>query len=531
MNSEDHLAALVKCKANDFGPKTFLVDGERHLTFSEAERWMAAFADQLRSLGVRPGDRVCVLLPNVIETAVAFFAISAAGAVIVPLNIRMRPEEIRDVLVTLRPSAVIAAPRFMTNPIEERLRSALRDAQMYGNVPIVTVGMAAQDSITHEMTGLPDPAKRQDVIIAAPPEELICFWTSGTTGKPKGVVHGRSVVSNVANWTSLLGYGTEDVVLATRPFYYISGCCWALFGSLLNGCTLILNPTLAATESLRLLEKHKVTLMLGGPSVYVQLMALDGLAQARPNLALKKGFFGGEAIRSGFVERVRTELGLCRLVQTYGMTELQGFAASTEPGDPVEVIEDSVGFPLPGFEFSLHDEQGREIVEADREGELWVRGRLFRAYIRSNGLDPGRDDEGWFHTGDRFLRRHDGRWSYRGRIRDVAKVKGESVWLGEIDGVLEGYPGVRRAVAVVVEQDDLGDVIGCVVESEVGACVDADELARYCRERMAPFKVPRRLAVMPAGFSWPVSVSGKVQRDGVRCWLESAPAASGGAGS
>ncbi len=521
MTTDGDLGALVQEQARVLGSKTFLVDGERRLSFAETGRWMGAFGDQLRALGVQSGDRICVLLPNAIETAIAFFAISAVGAVIVPLNIRMRPEEIRDVMLTLRPSAVVATSRFMTNPIEERLRTALREAAVDDQVPIVMVGPSKRESLTHQMVGLPDAEADTHISLAHPTEELVCFWTSGTTGKPKGVVHGPSILGNVANWTALLGYEADDVVLATRPFYYISGCCWALFGSLLRGCTLVLNSALTAAESLRLLLEEKVTVMLGGPSVYMQLMALEALPEALPDLSLQKGFFGGETIRRGFVERVRAEMGIARLVQTYGMTELQGFAASTEPGDPDDVVEDCVGFPLPGFEFSLRDEHGQEIIESEREAELWVRGRLFRAYIRPGGLDPGTDEEGWFHTGDRFVRRHDGRWSYRGRIRDVAKVKGESVWLGEIDGVLEGHRAVRRAVAVVVDRDDYGDVIGCFAELETNASVGADELLHHCRERMAPFKVPRQIGLTPAGFSWPVTVSGKIPRDDVRRLLES----------
>lgn len=527
MTTDAGLAALVRDQALTFGDKTFLIDGERRVSFAETGRWMGAVAIQLRELGLQPGDRVCVLLPNSIEAAVVFFGVSAAGGVVVPLSIRMRPAELRDVMTTLRPSIVVAAPRFMTNSIEERVRCALREAGMEGKIPLVLVGGSGEGQSSPGMVALPVTATEQHFALAPPAEELICFWTSGTTGKPKGVVHGADVLGNVANWTALLGYESDDVVLATRPFYYISGCCWALFGSLLNGCTLVLNSSLAASESLRLLEERKVTVMLGGPSVYLQLMALEELKDVRSRLTLKKGFFGGEAVRSGFVERVRSELGITRLVQTYGMTELQGFAASTSPGDAAEVVEGTVGFPLPGFTFSLRDDHGQEIAEPGHEGELWVRGRLFRAYIRESGLDPGKDEEGWFHTGDKFIRRPDGRWSYRGRARDVAKVKGESVWLGEIDGVMEGHPEVRRAVAAVVGRDELGDVIGCLVEREPDAVVEEEELLRYCRERIAPFKIPRQVVMAPPGFGWPVTVSGKIPRADVKRWLESGGVPSG----
>ena len=513
---------LAEHAAGRLGDRTFLIDRDERVSFAELRRQTLALAARLADLGVTPGGRVVILLPNWAESVVSLFGVITAGAVAVPLNIRMRAEEMTEVIRTLRPQAIIFTEQFLTNDIAARLAEAMDRTGTRGATPALQVRPVTPQPWAEPFESSPDAtyaAADQGT------DEMICYWTSGTTGPPKGVLHRRDLLANVANWTGLLGYEPSDVIVATRPFYYISGCCWALFGALIHGSTLVLSDTLAVPDLLGLLVAHGGTVMLGGPSVYLQLMDLPGLAAARPALRLEKGFFGGEPIRPGFTERVASQLGLRRLVQCYGMTELQGFASSTEPGDSAEVTENTVGRPLPGFEFSLHTEDGTPVTEPDAEGELWVRGRLFAAYLRSTGLDPGTDPDGWFHTGDRFAQRADGRWCYRGRLRDVAKVKGESVWLGEIDAVVETLPGVRRCVCLVLDTDDMGDVIGCVVETEddAGDEPSADAVRAHLRSRLAPFKVPREIRFTPAAHQWPVTVSGKVPRGEVRTWwLETA---------
>ena len=545
MPPELSVPGLVRRHAERFGDRTFLIDGDDRVSFAELGRLALALAERLRAMGVTPGGRVVILLPNWAESVVAIFGAITAGTVAVPLSIRMRSDEMTEVIRTLQPQAVIFTERFMTNDIAGRLAEAMDRTGTLGLIPALQVrpvtpqpwaepfDLAGSGEAARDRGSAPDPGP--DSAPDPGSDEMICYWTSGTTGPPKGVLHRADLLENVASWTGLLGYDDSDVIVATRPFYYISGCCWALFGALIHGSTLVLSDTLAVPDLLALLVAHGGTVMLGGPSVYLQLMDLPELAAARPALRLKKGFFGGEPIRPGFVERVAEQLGIRRLVQCYGMTELQGFASSTEPDDPLDITENTVGRPLPGFEFSLHAEGGEPITDPGAEGELWVRGRIFAAYLRSTGLDPGTDPEGWFHTGDRFIQRSDGRWCYRGRLRDVAKVKGESVWLGEIDAVVETMPGVRRCVCLVLDQDDLGDVIACVIEPDGAAgsggapdgALSEAAVREQCRARLAPFKVPREIRFTAAAHQWPVTVSGKVPRGEVRSWwLETAAPAA-----
>lgn len=524
---------VLAAHALTMGRRPFVVDPNRSYTFEEIAHWSSRVALALQSAKVGLGDRVVVALPNRVEAVVATVAVSLLGAVSVPLNVRLRPEEFRSAFDALKPKAVVFMQQFLTNNIEERIRQALGASDSPGSTVGFRVG--ADEATWDEAPWgdpFPDlPSAEEDVrsieaVSLQDMESFICYWTSGTTGRPKGVLHGPSILENVWNWTSLLGYTSYDIIVATRPFYYISGSAWALFGALIHGCTLVLSDTLRPADLLERMVAHGATILLGGPSLYVQLMDLEILPQYRERLRLEKGFFGGEPIREGFVRRMQKELGLRRVVQVYGMTELQGFASSTDPDDPIEVTESTVGRPLPGFDFSLRDVDGHIVLAPGTSAELWVRGRVLRGYVTDDGIEPAVDDDGWFHTGDELLLREDGRWEYKGRLKDVAKVKGESVGLSQIDDAVGTMAGVNRAVAFIIDNDESGDIVGVAVELQNEVSIEPEEVIRHCREHLAPYKVPRSVFVLPRGTRWPTTVSGKVVRGKVKAWLQSAQGSS-----
>jgi fatty-acyl-CoA synthase len=351
-------------------------------------------------------------------------------------------------------------------------------------------------------------------------DPLVVFWTSGTTGEPKGVVHAHAALRNVWNWTSLIGYGPCEVVLTVRPYYYIAGSFWSLFGPLLHGAAIVIAQRLSADEMLPLMAQHGVTVMLGGPTVYEALMEHPLLVEVRDRLRLRRGSFGGGAPGPGFVRRVKTQLGLPILVQVYGMTELQGFTTSTRPDDPDEVADQTIGRPLPGFEFRLRGEDGQDVPDGT-PGELLARGNTLLGYFREGQITPGVNADGWFATGDLLVRRPDGNYVFHSRARDVAKVRGENVALAEIDAVLATIPGVGRALAVAVPDPREGSVIRAVVAPEAGSDLSEDVVTAACRARLAPFKVPRSVVLVEPSFEWPATITGKLQRERVRQMIES----------
>ena len=514
------LGALFDASRARFPDRPAVVQGDRAWGYAELDVWAATVAHRLRALGVSKDARVGIFLPNSVHWVVTALAAARLGAIILPMNLRYRPDELRKLLLGAQPSAVVLTEQFLTNPCADRLEQALPDlhaAPRRAQLP----GMLMVDRPRSWAEPFPEPDPRAPPVEerVAEQDPLIVFWTSGTTGEPKGVAHAHSALRNVWNWTSLVGYGPSEVVLTVRPFYYIAGSFWSLFGPLLHGATIVIAQRLSPDELLPLMERHGVTVLLGGPSVYEALLEHPLLEQVRGGLRLRRGSFGGGAPGPGFVRRVKQRLGLPILVQVYGMTELQGYASSTAPDDSDEIAEQTIGRPLPGFEFRLRDESGRDVPDG-APGELLARGNTLLGYFRDGAMSPGVDAEGWFATGDLLARRPDGNYVFHSRARDVAKVRGENVALAEVDAVLATIPGVARALSIAVPDAREGSVIRAVVAPVADSTLSEADVIAACRARLAPFKVPQSVILVDSTFAWPVTLTGKPQRDRVRHLLE-----------
>ena len=515
------LGARFESSRAQFADRTAVIDGHRAFTYAELDAWAATVAFRLRDMGVSRGSRVGIFLPNSVEWVVTALAAARIGAVILPINVRSRPDELRNLLLSAGPRAVVLTESFLTNPCADRLEAAL---------PALSTSRPGSELCATFMVGsprpwakpfpLPEPVQPTSESVRED-DPFVVFWTSGTTGEPKGVLHAHAALGNVWNWTSLIGYAPAEVVLTVRPFYYIAGAFWSLFGPLLHGASIVIAQRFTPDELLTLMARHGVTVLLGGPSLYESLLEHPLLPELRPRLRLRRGCFGGGAPAGGLVRRAREQLGIPVLAQVYGMTELQGFASSTRPGDSDEVVEGTVGQPLPGFEFKLRDEAGREVPDGT-PGELLVRGNTLAGYFRDGAIEPGTDSQGWFATGDMLVRRSDGNFVFHSRARDVAKVRGENVALAEIDAVLAALPGIARAVTVALPDPREGSIIRAVVAPAADAVLSEEMIRAECRARLSPHKVPRSVVFVDSTFAWPTTVTGKLQRERVRQLIEGA---------
>jgi len=195
------------------------------------------------------------------------------------------------------------------------------------------------------------------------------------------------------------------------------------------------------------------------------------------------------------------------------MTELEGFATSTGPDDPPEIVAGTCGTPLPGFEMKLRNLDTGEEIHGSGEGELCTTGRGLVDYQGISAADRARlfDAQGWFRTGDLMRRRDDGRWQFLGRVKDLIKVGGENVSASEIEAVLQRYPKIRQAVVVSIPDARRGEAPAAFIEPIAGERIDPEDLASWCRAQMAPFKVPVSFDFVEPG-SWPMTSTGKIAK-------------------
>jgi crotonobetaine/carnitine-CoA ligase len=337
-------------------------------------------------------------------------------------------------------------------------------------------------------------------------------YTSGTTGPPKGCLLTHEYWVSIARQAEANrpGMRTDDVLLTAQPFSYIDPQ-WHLVATLLLGCRLVLLDAFHPSTFLRSVRRHRVT-------VFYCLGAMPVLLLRRPPDAEDNRSALRFVLCSGIPAPEHAELERrfgAPWFELYGSTEIGGAAIGVTEADHDNCVgTGTLGRPLAGFEVGIVDPAGDRIKAADAAGELVVRGATgMLGYWRADGVvvDPRQD--GWFRTGDLVRRTADGRYSFEGRCKDVVRRAGENISAAEVEQVLSEHPAVDL-VAVVAAADELrGEEVHAVVQAR--RRVDPEELARFCAERIARFKVPRYWSFREL----PLTPSGKVAKDALRTSL------------
>ncbi|MFZ4758711.1 MAG: class I adenylate-forming enzyme family protein [Burkholderiaceae bacterium] len=508
-------------------PALVMLDGTT-MSYAQLGDRVRVAVSVLRTLGCGPGERIAIWLPNVHEWPVLEFAAALLGLLIVPVNTRFRAGEAEYVLRLSGARVLFTQHAFMTNGYVERLRELANGPLGRGeeaSIPalpalrrIVLVDDHAGEPGTVRWSQLADAAGpvSEDLDALArqrtPQDRLWIFWTSGSTSAPKGAVLTQSAVTNVWNWSSMAGYRPDDRVLVSRPYFYIAGNFWCLLAPMLHGAAAVVGQQFTPEEIVERCARERVTVLSGNP-LLLKGVVDDPAYDAEAFRQVRFGYFGGSTVSLTDLARIRDRIGFDYLLQPYGMTELEGFATSTHPDDPLEIVFGTVGRPLPGIEMRLTDPETGSPVTRGQSGELWTRGRGLVDYEGVSDADRARlfDADGWFRTGDLLRLRDDDRYEFVGRAKDLIKVGGENVTAGEIEAKLMEHPDIANAAVVPRVDERRGEVPLAFVETRSGAPLDADALRAWCRERMAPFKVPVRFVEIARG-AWPMTATNKIAK-------------------
>jgi len=505
-------------------------DGRRY-TYAEVRQEVERLATALHALGCQPGDRVAIWLANCPEWVFAEFACALLGLVIVPINARFRADEAAYVLKCGCAKVLLMQPSFLSNNYLERLRkiaggplgsgdeaeiAALPDLRSI----VLTDGSAVPGSVV-----LPDllaRAKDSQVkldfeALAAerqPQDPVLIFWTSGSTGRPKGAVIPHDCIGNVWNWATHAAAITEhDRVLTSFPLFYIAGNFWCLLTAMVKGATLVMSAEFDAASVVKACAAEKVTVLSGIPTMLKEIVHHPAF-EPHAFASVRVGFFGGASMPYQDVVTLVERIGYEHLLQAYGMTETQGIAVSTTVEDSREIQLTTCGLPQPGFDLKLVDpESGAEVIGTG-SGEAWFKGRTHLTYfgMPSAQLEQFYSDDGYYRTGDVINRRPDGRYEFVTRIKDLIKVGGENVAAAEIERVLKDHPSIFNVQVVGIYDDRRGEIPAAFIELATGAePLNLDALQAWSAERMAPFKLPRKLKLMGAD-DWPRTQSAKIAR-------------------
>lgn len=487
-----------------FGTAEALVVDDERVTYRELADQVESTARWLRDLGLGPGSRLGLLLPNSATTVRVLLAAWDLGIVVVPMNTRYRSQELRyvvahsgvEVLVTAVPRPghpdLVARLRAAFPTLETRPDSFALDLPEAPELRSVVL-LGAHGPVTGTVAGRaanPDAASGSSPSVEG--DELLLVYTSGTTANPKGVVHSLATFVQTGRQTArAMRLKRGDVLWDPLPLFHTGGLL-PLLGALAFGATYVSSSHFDAGQGLRILAQERVTAAYVAFSTLVTSL-LDhpdfpttDLTRLRWILAI-----GPEAL----LQRVQRELPGAVQVSCYGCTEIGGVTVYNDMDDPAEVRRTTCGRAFPGTEVRVVD------------GEIQVRGEsVLRRYHRDPA--PPVDADGWFATGDLGALDADGRLTYAGRRKDMFKIGGENVAASEIELVLVEHPAVTFAQVVSVPDARLTEIAAAFVELRPGAQVDPESILAFCAERLASFKVPRHLRVVD---SWPMSAT-KVQK-------------------
>ncbi len=489
-------AGLVARAAHRHGDRLALVGGDRRLTWAEVEAEVAGRAAGLVALGLRPGARLALLLPNTLDFPVHLFAALRAGLVVVPLNTGYTAPEVHHQLADSGASAVV------TDEDGARLLAEIR-----ADLPEL------RHVLRPEAIGVPDLPP----VVTAPTggEDLaVVVYTSGTSGRPRGaMLSHRALLANLEQLGAIdpVPVTERDVVLQVLPLFHIYGLNVGLGMQTWAGATGVLVERFDPQACLLLMAEERVTTVVGAPPMYVVWARGDRAALRAGWAHVRVALSGAAPLPAGVLATLREATGV-EVHEGYGLTETAPVLTSTLVGG--EPKPGSIGRPVPRVELELRDDDG-EPVRADEDGgtgQITVRGpNLFSGYW-PDGAD-GPDADGWLETGDIGFLDDDGDLHLVDRMKDLILVSGFNVYPQEVEAVLLGHPGVRE-VAVVAGPDDLtGETVRAIVVPTPGAEPTEAELRAHCRAELARFKVPTRISFVP---ELPHSVTGKVSRSRLR---------------
>lgn len=505
-----HLAELFAQRVQADPHRECVVFGRRRLSYQQVDAEATALAAAWRDLGIQSGDRIAVDLPNWPEWIISLLAAAKLGAVMVPLYPALTQLEVKYQLRHTEASLAIAAESLGDVQYLELFEDVIADLPDLQY--LVTVGEEDfwYDDRVFQFADLVSKGKRGKVRVASldpAAAPLVTLYTSGTMGKPKGVVltH-RNVVHAAVHTAAALEQTAEDRVLMAVPLFTVFGVSVTV-AALTTGATLVLQEGFEPAGALRLIERERITICHGVPTMF-QLLMREPSFESRNLSTVRTGIIAGSPVSREFVRRVRQ---WNNVQVAYGLTETGPTVAVTRFDDSADRRELSVGRPIPEVEVRVVDLKSGGLHGPEAVGELAVRGPTVMPGYHRMPSETQRSftHEGFFLTGDLAYVDEDGYVTIVGRRKEMIIRGGYNIVPRELEDVLRTHPAVNDACIVGIPNEILGEVVcACVLPVE-GAIVTGDELKAYCREQLSDYKVPDLVRFFDA---FPMTGSGKVKR-------------------
>jgi len=472
----ENLALNLTDAAQRDGRRCALKLDEHVISYAQLDEASARVAGLLRERGVRTGDRVGVMLPNVPQFAVAYYGVLRAGGIVVPMNVLLKQREVAFYLSDSEAKVVFAWHQFAP--------AAQAGAAEAGTECVIV----APGEFEQLLAGV-EPVS--EVIDRAADDTAVILYTSGTTGQPKGaeLTH-ANLRRNVEVMVRVFSITADDVVLGALPLFHAFGQTCGLNVAVCAGACLALVPRFDAGKVLETIERDRVTVFEGVPTMYVAL--LHHPERERLNVSTLRLCVSGGAALAVEVLRGFEAAFECVVLEGYGLSETSPVASFNQPDRGRK--PGSIGTPIDGVEMRLVDEQRHEVAPGE-VGEIAIRGHnVMKGYWnRPEATAEAIDEDGWFYTGDIGRVDEDGYFFIVDRKKELIIRGGYNVYPREIEEVLYEHPAVLEAAVIGVPHAELGEEVGAAVTRKPGAEVSTDELREHVKGQVAAYKYPRHV--------------------------------------
>lgn len=467
--------------------KPALISEDANITYAELDARSRQVAAGLANLGVRKGDRVCVLLPNQPELIEILLASDRIGAILVPINTRLAPEEIAYILSDAAPEVFI-----WSAALADSARAAHAKATEDRVIVPVQVEGNPSSSIRRYDTWRAGQSPYAGRTETWEHDVVLMMYTSGTTGRPKGAMLTHSnLLWNALNISVDAGGGSEDILLHTAPLFHITALAILLYG-LYYGGTSVLHRSFHPVRALEAIQEQRVTFAFMVPAMWqaiTQVPDLDSYDLSSLRLCPSGGAPCPQPVIEFFLR-----IG-CNFFSAYGLTETSPLVLLL-PKDYVESKAGSVGLPVLHNEVRLVDNNDRD-VQPGEVGEIVVRGRnVTTGYWNQPEKTAETMRGGWFHTGDLARQDVDGFYYIVDRKKDMIISGGENIYPTEVEQVLYRHPNILDVAVVGVPDEKWGETVAAIVVTRPGTTVELEEIRSFCATSLARYKMPRRLYVI-----------------------------------
>ena len=484
------IANVLTERVNAAPEKPFLFsesDG-RVFTYAEFDQAVSRSARKLAAAGITKGDAVSLLMPNSAEYIIAYFACWKLGAIAGPVNSLLKAEEVAFVISDSEAKAIMVHSEFLPliNEIKDRL-------------PSLQAIIEFDDELKATEQFADDVGARHAELPAADIDldsEAIIIYTSGTTGKPKGclLTHGN-LIANARQISEWLGFTKDDRLLSIMPLFHMNAVSVTTMSALYAGGSTVVSPKFSASRFWQTISDYQITSFGSVATMLSMLLAKfpDGVPEGLKTDQLRFAMCGSAPVPAEVMQRFEQTFN-CLVIEGYGLSE--STCRSTFNPPDTRRRPGSCGLPI-GNDMKVVDEEDREVGDNEL-GEIVLRGEnILKGYFKNPEANETAFRNGWFHTGDIAYRDTDGFFYIVDRKSDMIIRGGENIYPREIDEVLYQHPGVAAAATIGIPDPLYGEEVAAFVVLKEGTELNEEELIAFCRVRLADYKCPKTIRVVP----------------------------------